>query len=132
MSTRVSKFTYVPVKVLSHSSIWCPSPSWFPRSEEINAVASSSRSTTTTTISTYPTLPPASSSLTTIHNNNNSSNLALGFIQMHRIPFLSASFGLGLEMWEEGEEGMKIRDNYHSIRLLDQRLRRMGFYLLIH
>ena len=64
--------------------------------------------------------------------NNNSSNLALGFIQMHRIPFLSASFGLGLEMREEGEEGVKIRDNHHSIRLLDQRLRRMGFYLLIH
>ena len=76
-----------------------------------NAVASSSRSTP----STYP-LPPASSSLTTIHNNS-SSNLALGFIQTHRIPisFFSASSGLEMEMQEVGE-GMITRDNNYFWR----------------
>ena len=126
--------TFIPVKFLSQSSIWCLSPSRFPRTEENNAVASSSRSTP----STYP-LPPASSSLTIIHNNNGSSNHALGFIQTHRIPisFFSAPFELELEMREVGEEGMITRDN-NCIHLLlavptvDQRLRKMRFYLPIH
>ena len=119
-----------PGKVLSQSSIWCPSPSRFPGTEEKilnNAVASSSRLTTTSTPSTYP-LPPASSSLTTIHYNNSSGNLALGFIQTHRIPI--SSFFCIIQ-----EEGMITRDN-NCIRLLlavptvEQRLWRMVFYLL--
>ena len=52
--------------------------------------------------------------------------------------FFSASSGLELEMREVGEESMITRDNNHCIHLLlavptvDQRLRRMVFYLLIH
>ena len=62
-------------------------------------------------------LPPASSSLTTIHNNS-SSDLALGFIQTHRIPisFFSASSGLEMEMQEVGEEGLITRDNNYFWR----------------
>ena len=107
-----------------------------PQNRGNNALASSSRSSpnkNTTMVPTNP-LPPASSSLTTFHNNSSSSNLALGFILTHRILISFFSCIIRIENGNGGSGG----DNNHCIHLLlvvptvDQRLRRMGFYLLIH
>ena len=111
--------TFILLKILSQSFIWCPSPSRFPRTEGKNAVASSSCSTTAT-----PSTYSLSSSLTIIHN---SSNLALGFIQTHRIPI----FFFCITRTGNGNAGSG--DNLLlAVPTVDQRLRRMGFYLLIH